>query len=240
MAGGGATSAGRGGEEGGRGAGSGERGRGRAGGGSASVPPPGHVRDAFLELSRLAATLAGELGEPVERAGRLIVDSMRAGGKLMACGNGGSAADAQHFVAELLGRMGPERQSLPAITLSVDPSAVTAIGNDYGYDNVFARQVEGLGRRGDVLLAISTSGRSPNVLRAVRTAHARGMRVIVLAGQGGDPLLAECDICLHIPSGNTQRVQELHMAVLHAICGYIDYQVLSGALAAIGSAAEEG
>ena len=185
------------------------------------------VQEALLELSRLAATVAGSLGEPVLRAAELVVESMRGGGKLLACGNGGSAADAQHFVAELVGRMGPERRSLPAVTLSVDPSAVTAIGNDYGYENVFARQVEGLGRRGDVLLAISTSGKSPNVLRAIQAARAKGMRVIALSGEGGDASLAECDVSIHIPAANTQRVQELHMAVLHAICGYIDERVLA-------------
>lgn len=194
------------------------------------------MKESLMELSRLAADVAGQLGEPVERAGRLIVESMRSGGKLLACGNGGSAADAQHFVAELVGRMGPERQSLPAITLSVDPSAVTAIGNDYGYENVFARQVEGLGRSGDVLLAISTSGKSPNVLRAIRAARARGMSVVALAGQGGDALLGECEVSFHIPSANTQRVQELHMAVLHAVCEYIDARVLSGELGAAGVA----
>ena len=188
------------------------------------------VKEALLELSRLAADVAAQLGTPVERAGELIVESMRSGGKLLACGNGGSAADAQHFVAELVGRMGPERRSLPAITLSVDPSAVTAIGNDYGYENLFARQVEGLGRSGDVLLAISTSGKSPNVLRAIQVAREKGMRVIALSGQGGDALLAECDVSIHIPSANTQRVQELHMALLHAICGHIDACVLSGEL----------
>jgi D-sedoheptulose 7-phosphate isomerase len=196
------------------------------------------VSRSLMELSRLAAALSGELGAPVERAGRLIVESMRSGGKLLACGNGGSAADAQHFVAELLGRMGPERRSLPAVTLSVDPSAVTAIGNDYGYDNVFARQVEGLGRKGDVLLAISTSGRSPNVLRAIRTARDSGMRVVALSGKGGDPLLEECDVCIHIPAESTQRVQELHMAVLHAICEHVDEQVLSGALTSAPAAGQ--
>ena len=199
---------------------------------SASGPTPARdaVRNSLMELSRLAAALSDELGEPVERAGRLIVESMRSGGKLLACGNGGSAADAQHFVAELLGRMGPERRSLPAVTLSVDPSAVTAIGNDYGYDRVFARQLEGLGREGDVLLAISTSGRSRNVLEAIRTAHAGGMRVIALSGKSGDPLLEKCDVCIHIAAESTQRVQELHMAVLHAICERVDDEVLSGAL----------
>jgi len=188
------------------------------------------VGAALLELARIAAELAGGAGADVERAGELIVRSLGAGGKLLACGNGGSAADAQHFVAELVGRMGPERRSLPAITLSVDPSAVTAIGNDYGFDRVFARQVEGLGRRGDVLLAISTSGRSPNVLHAIRAAHARGMEVIALVGEGGDALLADCAVCIRVPSPNTQRVQELHMALLHAICGYVDDRVLAGEL----------
>lgn len=186
------------------------------------------VREAFLELSRLAEELAASIGEPVRHAGELIVESIRGGGKLLACGNGGSAADAQHFVAELIGRMGPERRSLPAVTLSVDPSAVTAIGNDYGYEHVFARQVEGLGGSGDVLLAISTSGRSPNVLRAIHVARSKGMRVIALSGQGGDPLLAECDVTIRVPGSNTQRVQELHMAVLHAICGEVDDRVLRG------------
>lgn len=223
-------------------------GRGPGGGGAASgergaaplAPAPGSdpVNASLMELSELAATLASELGEPVRRAGRLIVESMVGGGKLLACGNGGSAADAQHFVAELVGRMGPERQSLPAITLSVDPSAVTAIGNDYGYENVFARQVEGLGRSGDVLLAISTSGRSPNVLRAIRCAHSRGMRVVALVGRAGDALLDDCDVCVRIPSASTQRVQEIHMAVLHAICEQIDFAVLSGALTPAAEAPE--
>jgi D-sedoheptulose 7-phosphate isomerase len=186
----------------------------------------GQAAEALMELSQLAAALAGRVDAQVERAGELIVESFTNGGKLLACGNGGSAADAQHFVAELLGRMSRERESLPAVTLSVDPSAVTAIGNDYGYERVFARQIEGLGRGGDVLLAISTSGRSPNVLRAIETALARGMRVIVLAGEGGDAVLERCDVRVHIPSSNTQRVQELHMAVLHAICEQVDDRVL--------------
>lgn len=205
--------------------------KGAAGAAGADAPgATGPAAEALLELGRLAADLAGTIDGPVARAGAIIVESLAAGGKLLACGNGGSAADAQHFVAELVGRMGPERRSLPAVTLSVDPSAVTAIGNDYGYENVFARQVEGLGRSGDVLLAISTSGRSPNVLRAIATARRKGMRSIALAGAGGDPALAECDVVIHIPSANTQRVQELHMALLHAVCGYIDERVLGGAL----------
>jgi D-sedoheptulose 7-phosphate isomerase len=187
------------------------------------------AKAAFLELSRIAAQMADELDEQVYRAGELIWASLERGGKLLACGNGGSAADAQHFVAELVGRMGPERKSLPAITLSVDPSSVTAIANDYGYENVFARQVEGLGREGDVLLAISTSGKSPNVLRAIEVARAKGMRVLALAGEGGAARLAECDVAIHIRSGNTQRVQELHMAVLHAVCAHVDARVMASA-----------
>lgn len=209
-------------------------------GGGAERGTQDTVRASLNELSSLAAKMALTLGEPVERAGRLICESIQGGGKLLACGNGGSAADAQHFVAELLGHMSRERPSLPAVTLSVDPSAVTAIGNDYGYEYVFSRQVEGLGRRGDVLLAISTSGKSRNILLAIQAARAKGMKVIALSGAGGDQLLGECDVCVHVPSPSTQRVQELHMAILHAICEHIDDQAVSGGLASVAAAQPRG
>jgi len=185
-------------------------------------PDHGPVHEALMDLSRLSAIVADSLEDRVEQAGRLVVDCIEAGGKVLACGNGGSAADAQHFVAELVGHMSMERASLPAISLATDPSVVTALANDYGYERLFARQVEGLGQPGDVLLAISTSGRSPNVLRAVETAHERELRTVALVGEGGDPLLTDCDVTIHIPSHNAQRVQEVHMAVLHAICHYVD------------------
>jgi phosphoheptose isomerase len=187
------------------------------------------VRRGFVGLSRLAAQMADEMEKPIERAGELLIDCFRRGRKVLVSGNGGSAADAQHFVAELVGRMRRERQPLPAISLSSDPSVVTALANDYGYESLFARQIEGLGQTGDILLAISTSGCSPNVLKAVAVARQRRLRVIVLLGQGGDPSLNECDLCLRIPTNDTQRVQELHMAVLHSVCEYVEKKVTAGA-----------
>ena len=181
----------------------------------------------LLELSQLAAQLAPVMDAPVQRAGEIIWDSLQKGGKLLACGNGGSAADAQHFVAELVGRMAHERRALAAITLNADPSVVTALANDYGYENLFARQVQALGRPGDVLLGLSTSGRSPNILRALQAARQMGLRTIALAGAGGDLALETCDVCIHVPSSNTQRVQELHTALLHAICEQIEIKLLA-------------
>lgn len=190
-----------------------------------------HTYDALMDLSRLAATVAATMIDPISQASHIVATCLLSGHKVLACGNGGSAADAQHFVAELIGRMTHERPSLPAIALSSDPSIVTALSNDYGYTQVFARQVEGLGQPGDVLLVISTSGRSPNVLCALETAHRRGLHTIALLGEGGDPLLETCNVCLHIPARNTQRVQELHTALLHAICAHVEQQVLARATA---------
>ena len=186
-----------------------------------------HIYKAIMDLSQLAAQVADNLEPDIESAARIILESLLRGGKVLACGNGGSAADAQHFVAELVGRMSQERRSLPAISLSSDPSVVTALSNDYGYDRVFAHQIEGLGQPGDVLLAISTSGRSPNVLKAVEAARRRGLHTIALLGEEGDPMLADCDICIHIPSRDAQRIQELHTAVLHVICDYVERQIVA-------------
>ena len=195
--------------------------------GTCSTSHRGRVYESFMDLSRLAVTVAEVMEARIEESAKLITACLLAGKKVLACGNGGSAADAQHFVAELVGRMGRERRSLPAISLSADPSVVTALGNDYGYERVFARQVEGLGQPGDVLLAISTSGRSPNVLRAIETARRCGLQTVSLVGEGGDSLLANCDVCVHIPSRNTQRVQEIHTAVLHAICDHVEEQLVA-------------
>jgi phosphoheptose isomerase len=195
----------------------------------ARKPVMGRFYESALELSRLAKQAADTLETEVTRAGDLVTECLLRGQKVLVCGNGGSAADAQHFVAELIGRMTVERRSLPAVTLSTDPSVVTALGNDYGFENVFARQVEGLGQRGDVLIAISTSGRSPNVLRAVAAAHRGELQTVALLGQGGDPALERCTVTLHIPSDNTQRVQEIHMAVLHAICDHVEQSIVRNA-----------
>ncbi len=183
------------------------------------------IHEALMELSRLAAVVAAPLAAQVAEAGRIVAACLAEGGKVLACGNGGSAADAQHFVAELVGRMSRERRALPALALSSDPSVVTALGNDYGFEHVFARQVEALGRPGDVLVAISTSGRSPNVVRAVETARRQGLRTIALLGEGGATALESSDVCLHVPSANAQRVQELHTAALHALCDYVERRV---------------
>ncbi len=195
----------------------------------AHKPDRGSIYESMMDLSRLAARVAEDLEEQIERAGRLVAEAVLGGGKVLACGNGGSAADAQHFVAELVGRMDTERRSLPAVSLSTDPSVVTALSNDYGYEQVFARQVEGLGQAGDVLIALSTSGRSPNISNVLDVARQRGLYTVALLGQGGDPSLEECDVSIHIPAPNAQRVQELHTAVLHAICQCLEREVVAAA-----------
>ncbi len=186
--------------------------------------PPSFAETA-RETSRLAAQIADALAPQVEAMAALIWERCRAGGQVLACGNGGSAADAQHFAAELVGRFLRERRALAAVALTVDPSVMTSVSNDYGFESVFARQVEALGRPGDVLLGISTSGRSPNVLRAIEAAQAREMRVAVLAGEGGHVLLGGCDVCIHIPSSCTPRVQEMHIMVLHVVCDMVEYRL---------------
>jgi D-sedoheptulose 7-phosphate isomerase len=147
---------------------------------------------------------------------------LRAGGKILLCGNGGSASDSQHIAAELVGRFVADRTPLPAIALSTDTSALTAIANDYGYREVFARQVQALGRAGDCLIGISTSGNSDNVLAAVRTAKALGIRTIGLTGRGGGALAQECEIALVVPSDVTARIQEAHIFIGHILCEQIE------------------
>lgn len=144
------------------------------------------------------------------------------GNKILFCGNGGSAADAQHLSAELIGRFQKERRSLAAIALTTDTSILTAVGNDYGYDEIFARQVEGLGRQGDVIIGISTSGNSKNVVKAVEKARDTGMHTIALTGEGGGKLAELCDITLAIPSKVTARIQEMHILVGHIICELLE------------------
>jgi D-sedoheptulose 7-phosphate isomerase len=161
-----------------------------------------------------------------EAAGR-IVGCYRAGGKVLLCGNGGSAADAMHLAAELLGRFKLERDALPAISLSDNVSAVTAIGNDYDYGSIFSRQVRGLGVAGDVLLGLSTSGESDNVVRAVDEANGRGMVTIGLTRAGGTRLARAADLCLEVPSRDTARVQESSMLVGHAICELVERSLAS-------------
>jgi D-sedoheptulose 7-phosphate isomerase len=158
----------------------------------------------------------------VVRAADVITGALRDGGKVLAFGNGGSAADATHFAAELVGRYLLERDGLAAISLSDNASALTAVSNDYGYEHVFARQVEALGRRGDVALGISTSGRSPNVLAALAAARSGGLATVALTGGEGGSMTDAADVCITVPSGETPRVQEGHTLVAHILCELVE------------------
>ena len=160
--------------------------------------------------------------QDVARVARMIIEAMRAGGKLLIFGNGGSAADAQHIAAELAFRMGREREALPAQALTTDTSLLTAIGNDLSFDFIFSRQIQALGRKGDIALAISTSGNSPNVIEAVKQARAMGIETIGLLGAGGGKVGAIVDLPLIVPSDETPRIQEVHIAASHIICQLIE------------------
>ena len=178
----------------------------------------------LLEHEKLVHKVMGSkrLLKAIEEAAGMISLTLASGGKVMLCGNGGSAADAQHFAAELVGRYERERPELAAIALTVDTSILTAIGNDYGYDRIFARQVEGLGREGDVLVGISTSGNSGNVLAAIETARAKGIRVIGFTAKGGGKMADLCDVLLDVPAVNTARAQEIHEIMGHIICELVE------------------
>lgn len=166
--------------------------------------------------------LIGTTLHDIERSGEFICNALKSGHKLLICGNGGSAADAQHIAAELVGRYEKARRSYPAIALTTDTSALTAVSNDFGFDDVFARQVVGLGQAGDVLIAISTSGKSPNILRAVAKAKEIGCSVIGLTGAGAEPLASLSDIAVIVPSSRTARVQEAHITIGHLWCEMVD------------------
>lgn len=183
----------------------------------------------FDESRAVKQAALAAMAAPLEAAVRLMAHSLAAGGKVMSCGNGGSAADAQHFAAELLNRFEKERPPLAAIALTTDSSTLTSIANDDAYDQVFAKQVAGLGRAGDILLAISTSGNSPNVLEAIKAAHARGIHVVALTGKGGGAVgrqLGATDIHLCVPADRTARIQEVHLLALHCLCDGIDALIL--------------
>lgn len=172
------------------------------------------VKEAMLADSALLET--------VERTAELCIESLRSGGKLLLCGNGGSAADAQHLAAELIGRYLRERQALPAIALTTNTSNITAVGNDYSYDEIFSRQIEALGNKGDIAIGISTSGNSRNVLRAISTAKRNGLTTIGLTGDPGGALLKQADYCLQVPSACTPRIQEGHIWLGHTVCELIE------------------
>ncbi len=182
------------------------------------------VGGTFRATAQMLLTMAddADLCVATQRVVDLVVASFQAGGKLMLCGNGGSAADAQHWAGELVGRFHYDRPGLPAVALTTDTSILTAIGNDYGYEASFSRQVEALGRRGDVLFVLSTSGRSPNIVAAVRAAQERGIAIVGFTGAGGGEMPSLCDVCIRVPSDVTPRIQEGHEVLGHAICAMIE------------------
>ncbi|CAM0120227.1 Phosphoheptose isomerase [Stenotrophomonas geniculata] len=174
-------------------------------------------------FQRMAADAA--LATQIEQAVALCVDALRAGRKILFAGNGGSAADAQHWAGELVSRFYYDRPGLPAIALTTDTSILTAIGNDYGYDYTFARQIEALGQEGDVFVAISTSGRSKNIMRALEASEAKGVRVIGFTGEHGGDMKDRCDICFRVPSSETPRIQEGHEFIGHLLCALIESEM---------------
>ncbi len=187
-------------------------------------PIGNHLERSLAALARAAQDTA--LLETSRKIAAVIVAALRAGNKLLIAGNGGSAADAQHMAAEIVGRYKQERPAWAAIALTTDSSALTAIANDYGFEQVFARQVAGLGRRGDVLLALTTSGRSPNILAALKGARERGLATIGFTGAKGEALRAHCDHLLVAPSEETGIIQQIHLTVAHGLCDEIEHALM--------------
>ena len=187
------------------------------------------IEQQFIDSADLKYQSAQNLSKPIAAAVGTLLMCVTGGGKVMACGNGGSAADAQHFAAEFVGRFERERPELGAIALSTDSSILTAIANDYHFDQIFSKQVRALGQPGDVLLAISTSGNSRNVLAAIESAHERDLIVVALTGKGGGKIgqvLRETDVHICVPHDRTARIQEVHLLVLHCLCDGVDSQLL--------------
>jgi D-sedoheptulose 7-phosphate isomerase len=184
-----------------------------------------HLKGHFDEGIELRKRMAESMPAAIARAGTALAEALKNGRKALACGNGGSAADSQHFAAEIVGRFERERPGMPAIALTVDTSALTAIANDYDFDRVFSKQVEALGQPGDVLLGISTSGNSKNVVEAIKAAHAKDMVVIALTGRDGGAMgkmLRPNDYHLNVAHPRTMRVQEIHLLVIHCLCEVVD------------------
>jgi D-sedoheptulose 7-phosphate isomerase len=183
------------------------------------------VVSSLQEGAELRVRVAQDCGRTIVEAASLIAECLRAGGKLLLFGNGGSAADAQHLAAEFVGRFVLERQALPAIALTTDSSILSAVGNDYGFDQIFARQIEALGRPNDVAIGISTSGNSPNVIEAVKKATKQNVKTIGLAGKDGGALARCVDLAITVSSTNTARVQECHIAIGHTLCELVENEL---------------
>jgi len=188
----------------------------------AAPPSAARVRELLEESARVKRALSSSSAEAIARAASVLVDAFAAGRKALLFGNGGSAADAQHIAAEWTGRLSRERPALPALALTANTSELTALGNDYGFDRVFARLVEAHGRAGDVAIAVSTSGNSTNVLAAVDAASSLGLRTIALTGRGGGRLADRVELALVVPSDDTQRIQESHIAIGHVLAELVD------------------
>ena len=189
------------------------------------------IRQHFQESAQLKLQAAEELAEPISQAVEIMFTALSNGNKILACGNGGSAADCQHFAAELVGRFERERLPLPALALTTDTSILTAIGNDYGFRDIYAKQVQAFGQSGDVLLALSTSGNSANVVAAIEAAVERDMRIIALTGKGGGvmgELMSEADVHICVPHDRTARIQEVHALTIHILCDGIDVALFGG------------
>lgn len=188
----------------------------------------GFREQAALELKEsadLKIRCADSLAEPIAKAADLLLACFRAGNKVMLCGNGGSAADSQHIAAEFVNKFSFPRPALPALALTTDSSNLTSIGNDNSYEEIFSRQVEALGKKGDVLIGITTSGNSPNILRAFSVSKKLGVKTIGLLGRDGGPAAKECDHAIIVPDKTTSRIQEVHITVGHILCGIVDREM---------------
>ena len=187
------------------------------------------VQQHFEESIEVKANALKSLQMPITQAGILLATHLRQGAKILSCGNGGSAADSQHFSSEMLNRFEKERQGLPAIALTTDTSTLTSIANDYDYHLIFSRQIQTLGQKGDILLAISTSGQSKNIIKAIDAAHAKEMPVIALTGKDGGHIRSQMrsqDIEIRVSTDRTARIQEVHLLVIHCLCDLVDQQLI--------------
>ena len=187
------------------------------------------ISDIINSKQGLLGKLSEEYLPQAEKAGEMLTSVLKSSGKILLAGNGGSAADAQHFAGEIVGRFTMERKSLPALSLCVDPSVMTCIGNDYGYAKVFARQLDGLGKAGDAFIAISTSGNSENLINALNVAKEKGIKTVGFLGKGGGKMKDLCDYPLVVPSDSTPRIQETHTLTVHILCEMIEKEIFGNA-----------